>query len=258
MTQGKKKYYAVAVGRKPGIYRQWAGENGAEDQVKGFINARFKSFSTPREAESWLTEVRAGRDPGNKTRPPYRTPDPANGLADALSAGDKEELKQGNIIMFTDGSCLDNPGPGGYGVVVFDQETKRELSAGYRRTTNNRMELMACIAGLKSLASPRKVRLYSDSRYVVKGIGEGWAERWKKNGWLRSANKAAENADLWAQLLDLCRFHQVQCHWVKGHAGHPGNERCDVLANRGALNAGLHQVDTPFETAPYKGLFPGN
>lgn len=254
MTQGKKKYYAVAVGRKPGIYRQWAGENGAEDQVKGFINARYKSFPTPEEAQSWLADIQAGKDPGKKNRLSPQAASPA----DALSADDKEEIKQGNVIMFTDGSCLDNPGPGGYGVVVLDQERKQEFSAGYRRTTNNRMELMACIAGLKSLSTPRKVRLYSDSRYVVKGIQEGWAERWKKNGWLRTRTQAAENADLWAQLLDLCRFHQVECHWVKGHAGHPGNERCDVLANRGALNADRHLVDTPFETAPYKSLFPGS
>jgi ribonuclease HI len=144
-------------------------------------------------------------------------------------------------VVYTDGGCLGNPGPGGYGAVVLDGETRRELSAGYRLTTNNRMELLACIAALETLGAPVEVILHSDSRYVVNGIEKGWARRWRANGWMRSRTEAAVNCDLWARLLDLCEAHRVRFVWVHGHAGNRENERCDRLATSAAQGAGLRE-----------------
>jgi ribonuclease HI len=138
------------------------------------------------------------------------------------------ELKQ--IVIFTDGACTGNPGPGGYGLILRHGEKQREMSGGFRRTTNNRMELMACITGLQTLRYPCKVTLYSDSSYVVNGITKGWAKRWKSKGWMRTPTDAAVNPDLWGTLLDLCDTHDVTFEWVRGHAGHEENERCDRLS----------------------------
>ncbi len=118
----------------------------------------------------------------------------------------------------------------GYGVVLLYGKHRKELSGGYRRTTNNRMELTACIAALQSLKRPSAVVLYSDSRYVVNGISRGWARRWRENGWKRTEDADAQNADLWAQLLDLCDQHEVEFVWVRGHMGNAENERCDRLS----------------------------
>lgn len=153
-----------------------------------------------------------------------------------------------HVIIYTDGGCLNNPGPGGFGVVLIGRNKRKELFGGYQLTTNNRMELLACIKGLKALKFPCRVTLYSDSQYVVKGIQEGWAKRWRKKGWMRNANQRAENVDLWAILLDLCDAHDVEFKWVKGHAGHPENERCDQLAKQGAMNEENFDHDTPYET----------
>ena len=135
-----------------------------------------------------------------------------------------------NIELFTDGACSGNPGPGGWGVVLRFGEHEKELSGGERNTTNNRMELTAVIKGLSALKEPCKVRLVTDSKYVADGIGKGWAETWKKNGWCKADKKPALNADLWEKLLTLLDIHEVAIEWVKGHAGHPENERCDRLA----------------------------
>jgi ribonuclease HI len=135
------------------------------------------------------------------------------------------------VTIYTDGACSQNPGPGGYGVVIlYDDDRRVELSAGYRMTTNNRMEMMAAIAGLRSLGEPSKVLLYSDSRYVVDAISKGWAEKWKAKGWQRNAKEKAKNPDLWEEMLNLCKKHQVTFQWVKAHAGNKENERCDRLA----------------------------
>lgn len=138
------------------------------------------------------------------------------------------DLKQ--VTIYTDGACSGNPGPGGYGVILSSGEKRREASAGFRLTTNNRMELRAAIAGLQMLRYPCQVTLYTDSQYVVQGITQGWAARWRANGWQRNKKEKAINPDLWGQLLDLCAHHEVEFVWVKGHAGHPENERCDELA----------------------------
>ena len=134
------------------------------------------------------------------------------------------------VTVFTDGACSGNPGPGGYGVILKYGNHIKELSAGYKRTTNNRMELMAIIAALEALKEPCEVELYSDSRYIVDAINKGWAKRWRANGWKRNKKEAAKNPDLWQRLLDLLDKHRVTVHWVRGHAGHPENERCDQLA----------------------------
>jgi ribonuclease HI len=140
----------------------------------------------------------------------------------------KQTMK--HVEIFTDGACSGNPGPGGYGVILRTGEHSRELSAGFRRTTNNRMELRAVIEGLRALKEPCRVTVYSDSKYLVDAVQKGWARRWKKNNWYRNVKEKALNPDLWTTLLDLLDEHQVQFHWVRGHDGHPENERCDQLA----------------------------
>lgn len=134
------------------------------------------------------------------------------------------------VELFTDGACSHNPGPGGYGVILRYKGREKELSGGEKNTTNNRMELMAAIVGLSALKEPCRVTLYSDSQYLVNGITKGWAEKWRKNNWMRSKNEPALNPDLWEKLLTLFAYHSVRLVWVKGHAGHPENERCDKLA----------------------------
>ena len=134
------------------------------------------------------------------------------------------------VTVFTDGACSGNPGPGGYGVVLMLGGHRKELSGGEADTTNNRMELMGVIAGLEALTRPCEVDLYSDSRYVVDTIEKGWLARWQQNNWMRNKKDPAMNVDLWRRLLPLLDTHKVTFHWVKGHAGHPENERCDELA----------------------------
>ena len=134
------------------------------------------------------------------------------------------------VEIFTDGACSGNPGPGGWGVVMRYGDKEKELCGGDKETTNNRMELTAAIMGLKALKEPCMVRLVTDSKYVSDGITKGWAENWKKNGWRKADKKPALNVDLWEQLLELINMHEVHIDWVKGHAGHPENERCDQLA----------------------------
>lgn len=134
------------------------------------------------------------------------------------------------VEVFTDGACSGNPGPGGWGVVLRFGSVEKELSGGEKNTTNNRMELTAAIKGLSALKEPCKVRLVTDSKYVADGITKGWAQSWKNNGWRKADKKPALNVDLWEELLELIEKHEVIIDWVKGHAGHPENERCDKLA----------------------------
>ncbi len=134
------------------------------------------------------------------------------------------------IELFTDGACSGNPGPGGWGAVLRYEGHEKELSGGEKNTTNNRMELTAAIMGLSALKEPCTVRLVTDSKYVADGITKGWAQSWRKNNWRKADKKPALNPDLWEKLLELCETHDVTIEWVKGHAGHPENERCDRLA----------------------------
>ena len=137
-------------------------------------------------------------------------------------------MKQVNI--FTDGACKGNPGPGGWGAVLDYKGTRRALSDGAPQTTNNRLELSAVIAARSALTEPCEVTLTSDSKYVVDAVGKGWVYGWKKRGWKKSDNSPALNSDLWEKLLPLLSKHKVTFVWIKGHAGHPENERCDELA----------------------------
>ena len=145
-----------------------------------------------------------------------------------------------DVKIFTDGAARGNPdGPGGYGAVLLYMDPegkiyKKEISAGYKKTTNNRMELMAVIRSLQELNRPCSVELYSDSKYVVDAFNQKWVESWLKKGWRKSDNKPVKNVDLWKKLLALKEPHMIRFHWVKGHDGHPQNERCDALATAAA------------------------
>ncbi len=150
------------------------------------------------------------------------------------------------MVIFTDGSCIGNPGPGGYAAILAFRGREKEISEGFRLTTNNRMELLAVIAGLQALREPAHVTLHSDSQYVVKAMSEGWAQGWKARGWRRKDRKPVLNQDLWERLLRLCDLHRVTFNWVKGHAGHPVNERCDALALAAANGASLC-IDSEYE-----------
>ena len=143
------------------------------------------------------------------------------------------------VTIYTDGSCLGNPGPGGYGAVLLFGETRKELSAGYRRTTNNRMEMMAVIVALEALKEPCKVVLYTDSQYVKNAFTQKWLVNWEKNGWKTAAKKPVKNKDLWQRMVPLVESHPLEWRWVKGHAGNPENERCDELARTAASGSNL-------------------
>jgi ribonuclease HI len=137
-----------------------------------------------------------------------------------------------HVVAYTDGACSGNPGPGGWGVLLIYGSHRKELNGGERTTTNNRMELMAAISALEALQKPARVDIHTDSEYVQKGIS-GWINGWKRNGWRTSARQPVKNADLW-QRLDAARaHHDVRWHWLRGHAGHPENERADELARAG-------------------------
>ena len=229
----KKKYYAVAVGRQPGIYTQWFGDAGAQVQVVGFQGALYKGFPTREEAKGFIRDRHSGEkisvNPSRK----------ASTRSTATPIANPHVAPTDRIVIYTDGSSLGNPGPGGYGVVISSSEGNRELSGGFRRTTNNRMELLACIIGLEQLDTSAAVDLYSDSRYVVDGITKGWAKKWRGNDWRKSSGGKALNIDLWERLLSLCDRHEVHFIWVKGHAGNAGNERCDQLATQAANRPNL-------------------
>ena len=136
------------------------------------------------------------------------------------------------VDIFTDGACSGNPGKGGYGIVLKYGSKIKEISGSEEETTNNRMELTAVIKALTALNRPCSVELTTDSKYVVDGIERGWAKEWQANGWYKKNKQPAANQDLWEELLSLLDVHSVKFHWVKGHAGHPYNERCDVLATQ--------------------------
>jgi ribonuclease HI len=134
------------------------------------------------------------------------------------------------VTIYTDGACSGNPGPGGYGIVLEYGPHRKEMSEGFAQTTNNRMELLAVITALQTLKEPCQVELYSDSKYVVDAVVKGWAKGWQARGWRKADKTPAKNPDLWEQLLAQLEIHQVNFHWVKGHADNPGNNRCDELA----------------------------
>lgn len=216
----KKKYYAVGVGVKPGIYTDWAS---TQKQVIGFKGAVYKSFPTKEEAEAFManpvyaTKKKEVSKSTNKSSASIKQNLPVVG-------NDKE------IIIYTDGACSGNPGPGGYGAVFLSGNERFELSEGYRRTTNNRMEMLAIIVALEFVRLDMPITVYSDSSYVINAITKNWAKGWQKRGWVKSDGEPAKNPDLWQRMLDVCANKKISFIWVKGHAGHELNEVCDRLA----------------------------
>ena len=218
-----KKYYAVAKGRRPGIYDNWLE---AKMQIDGFNGAVYKGFPSKKEAEEWMKNPQIKRSP-------------VSGASTGGSATDWKP-KDGEVTIYTDGGSSGNPGPGGYGAIIIFNGEKNELCGGYRYTTNNRMELMGVIMALRSLEHRDKpITLYTDSSYVVNGITKGWAEKWRKNNWIKSDKQPAINPDLWGEILDLIKPLNIKFRWVKGHAGNPFNERCDELAVSSARKPSL-------------------
>lgn len=143
------------------------------------------------------------------------------------------------VTIHSDGSSLGNPGPGGWAAILSWGDETKELSQGYIKTTNNRMEIMGVLHALSLLSRPCTVRVYSDSKYVCDAISKKWLSAWIKNGWKTAAKQPVKNRDLWEQLLPLLQRHEVSFHWVKGHSGHPENERCDILAKTAAQGPDL-------------------
>lgn len=143
------------------------------------------------------------------------------------------------ITAFTDGACSGNPGPGGYGVILRYNEKEKELSGGFSKTTNNRMEIMGAIVALEVLREPCEVTIITDSQYLVNAVEKGWIFSWKARGWKRGRNEPVMNVDLWQRLLPLLDRHKVKFNWIRGHAGHAENERCDALAVAAASQPGL-------------------
>lgn len=237
MGKKQKKYYAVIRGFKPGIYDTWYGDDGAEIQVKGFSNPIYKGFKSFGEAQKWMNSFEGNGEAIYKQMAPKYLSQVI--YSEIENAGD-------NVIIYTDGGSLGNPGPGGFGAVIIKGKKISEKSGGYRLTTNNRMELMACIVALENIKPKSSVILYSDSRYVVDAIAKGWAKRWQANSWMRNKTEPAKNSDLWQRLLDLCDQSSVDFKWIKGHANIPGNERCDQLAKQAAMSGDL-PADKIFE-----------
>lgn len=161
-------------------------------------------------------------------------------------------MTEQRIIIYTDGACIGNPGPGGYGAVILDGGMRKEISGGFKHTTNNRMELLAIIESLKLLKGGSKVLLHSDSKYVIDSIKKGWLDKWAANRWMRNKREKAENVDLWKQMVRLLKKHDVEFLWVKGHAGNVENEVCDQLAFRAAKGKKL-KVDKGFEARAQQG-----
>ncbi len=145
-------------------------------------------------------------------------------------------MAETDVTIYTDGSSLGNPGPGGWGAILMWGDTRKEISKGYRETTNNRMEIRAVIHALLLLNRPCKVQVHTDSRYVCDAVSKRWIQSWIKKGWINAAKKPVKNRDLWERLIPLLEMHQVTLHWVKAHDGHPENERCDELAKRAAMS----------------------
>ena len=242
MSKQKKQIYLVFKGRQPGVYDHWFGEGGAAEEVVEYPNAVYRGFHTQAGAVEWLGQ--------------FKREDLAPQLLGFLDSApelpaDKDPealLEADRVLIYADGAALGNPGPGGYGVVLRYKQYRRELSGGYQQTTNNRMELMACIHGLEALKSKSSVTVFSDSSYVVNAMTKGWAQRWRTNGWRRDSGQPVKNADLWRRLLPLCDQHAVEFQWVRGHAGHTDNERCDRLAMTEAQGRNL-ATDVAYEAA---------
>jgi len=228
----KKKFYAVASGREQGVFTDWAT---TERHVKGYAGAKYKSFPTESEAKTWLND-------------PVYSKKTAKAAKSATKNGAPQvAIDSADIVVYTDGGAINNPGPGGYGAVIEKNGERQEYSGGFRLTTNNRMEMTAAIVALDELGKiNQKIHLFSDSSYLVNGVQKGWAKKWRAKGWKKSDGEDAVNVDLWQCLLDLLDLLDVTFHWVKGHAGNELNERCDRLAVA-AAKASPTAVDIGYE-----------
>lgn len=219
-----KKFYAVKNGRVPGIYHTW---DDCKAQVDGYPKAVYKSFLTESEARSFLNGVQPPRAPrsAHPSKPEHVAPQ------------EEVALPADGIVVYTDGSCLKNPGgPGGYAAVILLDDTVREITGAEPSTTNNRMEMRAAIEALRFFDTPTTIILHTDSQYLRNGLAKGWVTNWKRNGWITKAGTPVLNKELWQELDSLNSFHQVIWKWVKGHHGNPLNERCDELAVGAAMS----------------------
>ncbi len=244
MSNKKKSIYVVINGRNPGIYSKWFGVGETAEQIEGFPEAIYKGFYTREEAINWLKEFT-----------PETLAKLAPNLVEYLDEKDDsptlldtvaELLDNKKVVIFTDGSTNAGSGAGGYGVILKYKENIKELSGGFRKTTNNRMEIIACIEGLRALKKRSDVVVFSNSQYVVNSMTKGWAKKWQAQSWMRNDKEKAENSDLWAQLLNLCNLHNVEFQWVKGHNNTKENERCDLLALDASKKSNL-PIDEGFE-----------
>lgn len=243
----QKRFYAVKRGHKPGIYRTW---QECRAQVDSYSNADYQGFPTLKDAETYLN----GSKPRSAPHEPVEIQDVIT-IPNFIPGLIQTDVSLRTIVIYTDGACTGNPGPGGYGVVLIHGNQRKELSAGFRLTTNNRMEILGCIAGLKALNQPCDVTIYSDSKYVVDTMTKSWALKWRSRGWKRKDQngelKDALNTDLWAQMVELCDQHRVRFKWIRGHDGNQENERCDQLARAAAALDRLG-IDTVYENPTRK------
>lgn len=208
------KIYAVKSGRETGLFYSWAD---CEKQVKGYSGAVYKSFTSEIAAKAYLN----GEELPEK-----------EATEETFVITYPEGFDHNRVIeVYTDGACSGNPGPGGWGVVLIYGEHYKELSGGVPHTTNNQMELMAAIQGLKALSKPSSVLLTSDSKYLIDAMTQGWLLNWKfKTNWKTSKKEDVKNIDLWEAIYDLSQTHKIAWQWVKGHASNNYNNRCDELA----------------------------
>lgn len=229
------KFYAVKKGRKPGIYATW---EECQAQVAGFAGAAYKAFATRKDALAYLR----GEEPAAFKQ---------SALFEIVAAEPQKPVESAPeglklVRLYSDGGAIGNPGPGGYGVVLEWEGKRRELSAGYRLTTNNRMELLGVINGLEQIKERAVVQVLTDSSYIVNAMRNGAALRWQQANWKRK-DGPVPNADLWERLLALAQGHHLTFEWVPGHSGIPQNERCDRLAQAAARRKDL-LVDSGYES----------
>ncbi len=214
------KYYAVARGRITGIFDSW---DDCRAQTEGFQGAVFKSFFTLSEANAWLEECGMSMQEPEEVLPP---------------AGDEVERSNADYVVFTDGSCLKNPGgAGGYAAIVINKATREQMEyvGGEAVSTNNRMELSAAVAALQNIPQGASVDFYTDSQYLQNAFTRCWLQSWKRQGWLTSSGGAVKNQDLWMVLDSLVAQRKIAFRWVRGHNGNPLNELCDQLAYNEAM-----------------------
>jgi ribonuclease HI len=244
MSKAKKQYYVVVHGRKPGLYAEWFGDNGAANQVGDFPEAIYKGFYSKEDALQWLREFSV------ETLQKY-----APNLLDLVDYSvpvqvvdeDIELLKDGKVIMHTDGSTLGNPGAGGYATILRFKDKEKEISGGFQSTTNNRMELLACIEGLKALKQKCSVIVFSDSKYLVDSMSNGWVIKWRNNNWIKKDGHKVLNSDLWKILLEFVEQNDVEFKWIRSHNIDKSNQRCDFLAKEASKKLNL-KIDDGFNS----------